>query len=52
MYGSGHQLLAVKLLQATMGGFTGRDIFHGLEHATSAYAGRLLDEIQPDCMFE
>lgn len=35
-----HQLLEVKLLEATMGRFTGRDIFHALEHVTSRYEGR------------
>lgn len=36
MNGSRHQLLEVKLLQATMRGFTGRDIFH----VTSRYVSR------------
>lgn len=40
MYGNGHQLLEVKLLEATMRGFTGRNIFHALEHVTSRYVGR------------
>lgn len=40
MNGSGHQLLEVKLLEATMRRFTGCDIFHALEHVTSRYEGR------------
>lgn len=40
MYGNGHQLLEVKLLEATMRGFTGSNIFHALEHVTSRYVGR------------
>lgn len=40
MNGNEHQLLEVKLLEATMRGFTGRDIFHALEHVTFRYIGR------------
>lgn len=38
--GNRHQLLEVKLSEATMGGFTGLDIFHALEHVTFRYVGR------------
>lgn len=48
MVGKGHQLLELKLLEATMWGFTGVDICHGPEQVTSRYVGRQREEIHPD----
>lgn len=39
-YGNDHQLSQVELLEATMRGFTGCDIFHALERVPSRYVGR------------